>query len=282
MFSFVGYAVALNNPLIFLRLLLAIGLVFLASAVQGAKWEETLTPLTPGSFPLPRALHAQYAFGWSGLTAATVDVHFHKTNDNRFQLEGKGGTVGAARAIWRYDIFHSALASAQTLRPISVTEIEKTRSKEKNTEVTFAPAQVLSRRTEQKSGESQTKERRFGFPDALSLESALLFLRSQPMPSGAVYRVVVYPATSAYLCTLTVRGREKITVPLGTYDAIKLDVQLSKIDEKRDLTPHKKFSSASVWLSDDSDRLALRIEAQVFIGTVFAELRSADYEKQKP
>lgn len=274
--------IAVTKPLLSLGSLLAAGLLSLAGAVHGEKWETTLTPFTPGSFPQPRAVHAQYAFGWSGLTAATVDVHFGKANSDHFKLEGKGGTVGLARAIWRYDVKHSALADAQSLRPISVRESEKTRSKEKNTEVAFSPELVVSLRKERKSGVTATRERRFEFPNALSLESALLFLRSQPMPVGAVYRVVVYPATSSYLCTLTVKGREKITVPAGSYDAIKLDVQLSKIGEKRELIPHKKFSSATVWLSDDSDRLALRIEAQVFVGTVFAELRSADYEKPKP
>ncbi|MEP6821082.1 MAG: DUF3108 domain-containing protein [Chthoniobacterales bacterium] len=272
----------MSKPLLSPLSLVAAGLFCLAGAAHGEKWEATLTPFTPGSFPQPRAVHAQYAFGWSGLTAATVDVHFGKASDDRYKLEGKGGTVGLARATWRYDLNHTALADAQTLRPISVTESEKTRSKEKNTEVAFSPELVVSLRQERKSGVMKTRERRFEFPNALSLESALLFLRSQPMPAGTAYRVVVYPATSSYLCTLTVKGREKITVPAGTYDAIKLDVQLSKIGEKRELIPHKKFSSATVWLSDDSDRLVLRVEAQVFVGTVFAELRSAEYEKPKP
>ncbi len=274
--------IAVTKPLLCPRSLIAAGLLFLAGAVHGEKWEATLTPFTPGSFPPPRAVHAQYAFGWSGLTAATVDVHFGKTSDDRYKLEGKGGTVGLARAIWRYDVEHTAAADAQTLRPIAVKESEKTRSKEKNTEVTFSPELVVSLRQERKSGATTTRERRFAFPNALSFESALLLLRSQSMPVGAAYRVVVYPATSAYLSTLTVKGREKITVPAGTYDAIKLDVRLSKIGEQRELIPHQKFSSATVWLSDDSDRLALRIEAQVFVGTVFAELRSAEYEKSKP
>ena len=73
-----------------------------------------------------------------------------------------------------------------------------------------------------------------------------------------------------------------VTVPAGTYKAIKLDVQLNKIDKKRELEPHKKFRRASVWVSDDPDRLLLRIEASVFIGTVFAELQSVHFADEKP
>jgi len=75
-----------------------------------------------------------------------------------------------------------------------------------------------------------------------------------------------------------VRGHENITVLAGQYRALKLDVQLSKVGPKLELLPHKKFRNASVWLSDDNDRLILRIEAQVYIGSVFAELRSVQWD----
>ena len=110
----------------------------------------------------------------------------------------------------------------------------------------------------------------------------LLYLRSQPLQDRSVQRIVVYPATSAYLATVTVLGRERLTGPAGTYNAIKLDLQLSKIGKNRELEPHRKFRRGTVWLSDDSDRLLLRIQAQIFVGTVFAELQSVEFENAKP
>jgi hypothetical protein len=79
-----------------------------------------------------------------------------------------------------------------------------------------------------------------------------------------------------------VLGRERLTVPAGTYNAIKLDLQLSKIGKQRQLEPHRKFRRAVVWISDDPDRLMLRIEAQIFVGTVFAELQSVEFDAAKP
>jgi hypothetical protein len=89
---------------------------------------------------------------------------------------------------------------------------------------------------------------------------------------------VVYPASSAYLATVTVTGREKISVRAGSYNAIKADLQLSKLGKKLELEPHRKFRRATIWISDDADRIILRIEAQVFVGTVFAELQSVHFE----
>ena len=77
-------------------------------------------------------------------------------------------------------------------------------------------------------------------------------------------------------------GREKISVHSGTYSAIKMDLQLSKISKDLELQPHKKFRKATIWLSDDADRLPLRIEAQIFVGTIFAELQSVNFENPKP
>ena len=38
------------------------------------------------------------------------------------------------------------------------------------------------------------------------------------------------------------------------------------------LEPHKKFQNGTIWLSDDADRIPLRIEVNIFVGYIFAEL----------
>jgi hypothetical protein len=106
----------------------------------------------------------------------------------------------------------------------------------------------------------------------------MLYIRSQTLRDHSVQRVVVFPATSAYLATITVTGREKISVAAGSFKAIKCDLQLSRIGKNGELQPHKKFRHGTIWISDDSDRIVLRIEAQIFVGTVFGELQSVRFE----
>jgi hypothetical protein len=69
-------------------------------------------------------------------------------------------------------------------------------------------------------------------------------------------------------------------VHAGSYNAIKLDLQLKRIGKHMELEPHRKFRRASIWVSDDADRLLLRIEAQIFVGTVWAELQSVHFDKE--
>lgn len=245
-----------------------------------ANWQSTLSKEPPGNFPEPRSLHATYRFGWSGFTAATGEVRFTKPTDDKFQLDGTGRTIGLVRFLWKLDANYHSVANAQTLHPIETRQTENYRSKEIATRLTFANNGVTSARTEGQGGAVSTKNRQFVFPNLFDLHSALLYLRSQPLRDRSVHRVVVYAATNAYVATTTVVGPEKISVHAGTYNAIKVDLRLDRVGKHLELQPHRKFRRATIWVSDDRDRILLRIEAQIFVGTVFAELQSLRFDNQ--
>ena len=259
-------------------------LMFLAAALvagypgpaRAADWESTVDPLIRGTSAITRPVTVKYGFGWNGITAANGRVRFTDAGNGRLRFAIDGGTIGVARTLWKYDVDHTAFVDAESFRPLETHEIEQIRSKHVKTDVTFTPAGVTSVREQRNKGEAKSETRRFDFPNVLSVNAALLYLRAKPLTEGSVHRVVVYPANSAYLCTVSVIGREKVTIPTGTSDALKLDVQLNKIGANRELLPHKKVKKTTVWISDDANRLVLRIEAQVFIGTVFAELQSIE------
>jgi hypothetical protein len=253
--------------------------IFLTGAAF-AGWQSTLDKEPPGDFPPPPPLEAHYHFGWAGLTAATAEAHFFTSSSECFQFEGNGRTVGLARFLWRYDVNYRSATNAESLRPIETNQTETYRSKKVQTHLLFTGVGVRRTRNEG-SGGGTNKTREFDFPNLFDLLSALLYLRSQPLKDGSVHRVVVYPATSAYLATFNVVGRERISVHAGTYSAIKLDLQLHKVGKNLELEPHKKFRRASVWVSDDNIRVPLRAEAQIFIGAVFAELQSVHLESEK-
>jgi hypothetical protein len=243
-----------------------------------ADWQATLSKEPAGNFPDLRPLRASYRFGWSGVTAATGDIHFTKPSNDRFQLEGIGRTIGFVRALWKLDVTQRAVANSQTLVPIETQQTESYRSKKIVTHLTFTNGGVTRVRTEGQGNSTETKSKQFVFPNLFDLHSAALYLRSQPLKQGSVYRLPVYPATNAYLAIVKVTGRDRISVRAGTYNAIKLDLQLKRVGKHLELEPHKKFRRAAIWVSDDAERLILRIEAQIFVGTVFAELQSMRFD----
>jgi hypothetical protein len=160
-------------------------------------------------------------------------------------------------------------------------QTENYRSKKIVTHLTFTNSGVTRSTTEGERGAAGTKTRQFNLPNLFDLHSAALYLRSQPLKDRSVYRIAVFPTSSPYLATVTVVGREKISVHAGAYNAIKLDLQLKRINKHLELEPHRKFRRATIWVSDDAERLLLRIEAQIFVGTVFAELQSVHFDSPR-
>jgi hypothetical protein len=227
-------------------------------------------------------MHAKYGFGWSGFPGATADVRATRAAGDRLQFDGAIHTIGFIRGLWKFDATHTSSVDAGTLHPVAMKQVENVRNKKTTTNLSFDSSGVTSKEIEAPGKTEGPKVRRFECPHLFDLYSALLYLRSQPLQDRSIQRIVVYPATSAYLATVTTLGRERLTGPTGTYNAIKLDLQLSKIGKTRELEPHRKFRRATVWMSDDSDRLLLRIEAQIFVGTVFAELQSVEFDEARP
>lgn len=264
----------LANGFLPFLLLLAVS----TSSPSAENWESTLTASSPPSFRGPRPLRAKYGFSWSGFSGALGEARVTRSRDDSFQLDGEIHTTGLVRALWRFDGTHLSIVDADTLRPRTMKQVENFRNKKVVTRLTFDKTGVTSRETETPSKGKEPEEHRFESPGLFDLYSALLYLRSQPLRDHDVQRIVVYPATSAYLATVTVLGHERFTGPTGTYNSIKLDLQLSKIGKNRELKPHKKFRRATAWLSDDSDRLLLKIEAQIFVGSVQAELQSVEFK----
>ena len=253
-------------------------LLALWTGLSAADWQATLSKEPAGNFPELRPLRASYRFGWSGVTAASSEIHFTKRSNDRFQLDGTGRTIGFVRALWKFDVTHRAVANSQTLFPIETRQTESYRSKKISTQLTFTNGGVTRVRTEGEGAAAKTTSKQFSFPGLFDLHSAALYLRSQPLKEGNVYRLPVYPTTNAYIATIKIIGRDKISVQAGTYNAIKLDLQLKRVGKHLELEPHKKFRRAIIWVSDDAERLVLRIEAQIFVGTVFAELQSVHFD----
>lgn len=239
-------------------------------------WQDELSPATPGSFSPPRPMVATYRCGWSGLSAATLDVTFSRPKNDVLQLEARGVTTGLVRALWRLDATHSARAHASMLMPIDVRQLEIYRNQTIHTELDF-DEQGVSRLREVKPADKPARRKRFEYPNLYDLHSALLYVRSRKLDPNETINLVVYPATTPYLATVRVIGREKIKIRAGSYPAIKLDLKLQKITDDFKLEPHGKFRHATGWISDDNDRLLLKIQAEIFVGSVWTELEHVKF-----
>jgi hypothetical protein len=243
---------------IYLILLLGSGRAIWAD--ESPDWLGSLTSdKDPGNFAAPPSMRLAYRFGWSGIQAATADIHFFSPTQNTFEVDASGATSGLARTLFRLDIYHRATENKTTLKPIHFFQEEKYRQEIVKTNVDFQPGYVTGLREKIPS-------------------TALLWVRSQPLETGDTESIVVWASNSPYLATIKVLGRETVKIDGQKQNAIKLDLRLKGIDKKMRLKDHKLFKGGRGWLSDDDKRIPLRIEADIFIGYVFAELASMQLE----
>jgi hypothetical protein len=80
--------------------------------------------------------------------------------------------------------------------------------------------------------------------------------------------------------TLHFAGRETITTAMGTFPALRIDGTARRLTSRLTNDPKKKPRSYSLWISDDGQRLPLRVTAMTEYGDVKVEL--IDYQAPEP
>lgn len=170
-----------------------------------------------------------------------------------------------------------SIVDAASCKPLKLAQTEKYSRKTVATTVDFTPKGARRTKVEQPAGGENAKPRTFKFNEVHDLHSAFLFIRSQPLRAGDSFRLCVYPGTSPYLAEVSVGAPEKIKAVDREWEAIPCAIKLRKIDKELELAPHTKFKKATAWLSNDPDRLLLRIEAEVAVGNIWAELDKVEF-----
>ena len=242
-------------------------------------WREALTR-SPGSAAELRPANFHYAFGWSGITAAEADVEFSQPSAQECALVFSAKTTGLVRSMWKLDAAAQSACDRTTFRPAKLTQKEIYSDYKVTTVVDFLADGPERLRSVEPPEPGSPWAAKFQFPGAYDVASALLFIRSQPLAQGDTVRLCVYPGSAPYLATATVTGRGTLKAVGREWKTIVCDLQLSRIGEDFSLTPHKKFRKATAWLSDDSDRVLLKAEAEIMVGTIWCELRRISFPEK--
>lgn len=277
-YRLVSYGHVAASQLAWLLAIFLLGIWHEVDAQESPAWVGSLTSdKGPGNFTAPPSMRLAYRFGWSGIQAATANIHFFSPTRNTFEVDASGGTSGFPRTLFRLDVYHQATENKTTLMPIHFFQEEKYRQETVKTNVDFEPDYVTGLR-EKIPSDHPSKPNVFKFSPVFDMTTALLWVRSQPLADGDTESIVVWASNAPYLATVKVTGRDTLKIDGQKQNAIKLELRIKGIDKKMQLKEHKLFKGGRGWLSDDDKRIPLRIEADIFIGYVFAELESMKLE----
>lgn len=242
-------------------------------------------PPDPAKLTTPKPFKATYRLTWGDLTAARAQVNCTLSDDGQtIRTTLKTSTAGLTRTLWQMDAEHVALADRAAQRPILIEETDKREEKDITSRVDFTPegaTRTVHTNYKDKSSSpapGKSKPKTFLYPNMLDTHSALLHLRAVPLANGESHEVLVMTVTNPYLVTIKALDRETLDIKAGKRPAIRCSLTLGKISKDGDLTPQKKFKSATVWISDDPERTLLKAEAKIFVGTVTMELESIEFQ----
>lgn len=250
---------------------------FSISASAAPSWSSDLTTAVPGKHPGISAQKLHYSLSWKGQVQAghVTFVFGAKGSDkNIIAAQCYGGSQGLAAKLFPYKFDMSGKINRTSLQPISMHCDETDKEETQVTSVQYRPGQVSVKEISRPhdTGKDEVKNVNFAFSPVFDAFSVMFLIRSHDLASGDKITQVIHPFKTPYLAKITVLGREKI----NGKDAIKLNVQMTKIMKDLSLKPYKKMKTATLWISDDEDRIPLELRVAAFIGDVRMTLTSKE------
>ena len=252
------------------------------AAVTLPPWYSRLSPAAPGAIPPPRSYDATYLINFGGLPAGQVDAQVAApAGGPEIRTSVKASTTGLARTLFKLDATHLSVVDRRTYHPEYLEQTEQQSTRSFSTRVDFTPAGATRRTRDLTKSESADanfhKTRQFPYPGLLDMEGVFLYLRSQPLADGDERTLLLMTSGSPYLVTVKVVGRNVAQVKAGSFPAIECSLKLEKVNKRGELEPRKGFKSAQAWISDDSNRLLVKAQSEVFIGAVSLELEKVAF-----
>ncbi|MGJ8657257.1 MAG: DUF3108 domain-containing protein [Akkermansiaceae bacterium] len=254
--------------------------LFSITAHADTSWMNKVKPFKNGSHPKLKPTKLEYELSWKGtVKAGELTFDFNK-KDKRYKgldiSQAYGRSQNLAYAVFPYHISMTSFAKETTHKPLIFVADEKDKREKIKTTNTFKSNGVHFVAKEENFIEKKTKNKNHHFKFANSHDplSAIQYIRRQSLKNGEKIYLCLHPFASPMFSEITVLGRENH----NGRRCIKLDVKLQKIDkDTMHLKTYKKLKKATLWISDDVDRVMVELRSQVFIGDVRMVLK-----KQSP
>lgn len=248
-----------------------------------AAWQNELTTTKSGPHLKIPPVHLSFKVSWDGkINSANVDFLFGKP-DKRYPqyVIGQlwGGSTGVAKGLFPYTFSFNSFMRKDNYRSAIFAATESDRDEHRKTTTYYGRTIRSTEITDpfRKGKATKTKKTAISLNKApvYDLLSAFLYLRSLDVKIGDEVVLVIQTFTSPYLARVRVLRRE---VHRGL-KCIKFDLRLQKIGPKKNLIAFDKMKTASMWLSDDHERVPVELRSEVFIGDVRAILVGKKYLK---
>jgi hypothetical protein len=257
---------------------LALGSLALCQATLAEpEWKKELTSSEPGPCSKLPPCTLGMQISWKGmLDAGRLRIEFDPADAVKpgvFAVRSSAASTGPATLLFPYQSHFWSELDPASLKPRFFHAVETDHREKVTTTVRhFADRVETLEITEalHKKASPERSERVFHHGPVFDIFSAMLHVRGQKLEDGDAITLVIQPFDNPYLLRVKVLGREVHR----DRKTIKLSMGMRKIDrETLNLRPYKKMKGdATLWLSDDENRIPVELRAAVFIGDIRAVL----------
>lgn len=207
-------------------------------------------------------------YGFVNAGYATLEVkEAVVNNEKRFHLIGKGYTTGMSRLFFKVDDLYESYVNQETNSPYQFVRKINEGGYTKNQEGFFNP---VTNKILVKDYKNKT-EKTFVIPkNTQDILSAFYYLRNSPnidkIKPGESIAIDMFFDEEITKFKLKFIGREDIRTKFGKVDAMIFRplVQSGRV--------FKEQESVTVWISDDDNKIPLRIQASLAVGSIKADL----------
>ncbi len=227
----------------------------------------------PGVIPFQDGEKLTYQASWAGIPAATAVVEFHRNrkDPSADRAEVTVETSKLADVFFKMRDYVRERFSADSITPqeMYIRQSENKRFDEYT--VTFDRPKALVTAVKKNNHGSFTRE--FKGSTQYGILSGTVMALSQALKPGDRLAFDVVTGSNRYVFEFHVDGRERIRVPVGDFDAIKITPTVLYMS---DGNMRSEAREVEVWVSADQRHLPLRVQAAAFIGSVRADLVKID------
>lgn len=256
------------------KLLIGIGILSVLST--GFMAMNTYRRVQNNSFGPGEHLEYRVHYGFINAAEAVVDVSptLYKVNDRPcYRVNVDGRTVGAFDLVTRVrDTWRSYIDTSAILPQKFYTNLQENKyRKEEN--ITF------NHETNTVKSEERTEKDVFKVPDNVhDLISGYYFLRTidfNKLSSGQIIEVPAFYDDTIYNMKVRYRGKDVIKAKGGKINVIKLNPVLPPGNAM-----FKEEESIRIFVSDDANKIPIKVEVDLWIGSMAMDLKQNNGLKQ--
>ncbi len=223
-----------------------------------------------GAFAVGEWFKFRIHYGFVNAGYATMEVKDASINNKKvFHVVGKGYTTGMSRFFFKVDDLYESYIDRETGNPYQFVRKINEGGYTKNQEGFFTPAanKILVKDYKHKT------ENTFSIPkNTQDIMSTFYYLRNYPnidrIKPGESVSIDMFFDDETTKFKLKFIGREDITTKFGVVSTMIFRplVQSGRV--------FKEQESLTVWISDDDNKLPIRIKASLAVGSIKADLEA--------